>query len=144
MSNIIKYDLKKEKTDFPKTKIMSSKDAADFIKQFYSDDIECYESMFILLLNRSNTTIGFAKISQGGVTGTVVDPKIICKYIVDSLASCAILAHNHPSGFLSPSENDLNLTQKIKKCVSLFESKLLDHLILSTESYYSFADEGVL
>ena len=73
-----------------------------------------YESVFILLLNRHNNTIGYAKISQGGVTGTVIDVKIIAKYIIDSLASGLILAHNHPSGNTRASSEDINITNKVK------------------------------
>jgi DNA repair protein RadC len=83
--------LKMNKTDFPKVKIGGSKDAVDFIRQFYSDDLEIFESFFILLLNRSNTTIGYAKISQGGCVGTVVDVKIIAKYTIDSLAQSILI-----------------------------------------------------
>lgn len=143
MSAITKlYELKKIQTDFPKVKIRSSKNSADFIRQFYSDDIEIYESFFLLLLNRANDTIGYAKISQGGTCGTVVDIKIIAKYAVDSLANSVILAHNHPSGTLSPSSQDIDITEKIKKGLSLLDIKVLDHIILTSSSYYSFADEG--
>lgn len=137
------YELKKIQTDFPKVKIKSSKDSADFIRQFYGDDLEIYESFFLLLLNRANDTIGYAKISQGGVCGTVVDVKIIAKYAVDSLASAVILAHNHPSGTLSPSAQDIEITKKIKQALSLLEIKVLDHIILTSDNYYSFLDEGM-
>jgi DNA repair protein RadC len=136
--------LKFTKTEFERKKITTSKDAADIIKKFYSCDINIYESFFILLLNRSSTTIGFSKISQGGVAGTVVDLKIIAKYAIDSLASGIILAHNHPSGNLRPSDTDLQLTKKVKEGLKLLDVSVMDHLILTEESYYSFADEGVL
>lgn len=136
--------LKITKTEFERKKVTSSKDAADMIKKFYSCDINIYESFFILLLNRNSTTIGFAKISQGGVSGTVVDLKIIAKYAIDSLASEIILAHNHPSGNLRPSDADLQLTKKAKEGLKLLDFSVMDHLILTEESYYSFADEGVL
>lgn len=143
MSTITKlYELKKIQTDFPKVKIRSSKNSADFIRQFYSDDIEIYESFFILLLNRANDTIGYAKISQGGTCGTVVDVKIIAKYAVESLANSVILAHNHPSGTLSPSSQDIDITEKIKMGLSLLDIQVLDHIILTSSSYYSFLDEG--
>jgi DNA repair protein RadC len=138
------YELKKIQTDFPKIKIKSSKDSADFIRQFYGDDIEIYESFFLLLLNRANDTIGYAKISQGGIYGTVVDVKIIAKYAVDSLASAVILAHNHPSGTLSPSAQDIEITKKIKQALSLLEINVLDHIILTSDNYYSFLDEGMM
>lgn len=143
-SNLEKISLVKEKTDFKRVKVTSSKDAKDVIKQFYFDDIEIFESMFILLLNRSNNTIGYAKISQGGTAGTVVDIKIVAKYALESLASSVILAHNHPSGRLEASNADKKITEKIKKGLEIFDIRLLDHLILTKESYFSFADEGIL
>lgn len=136
------YELKKNKTEFKNIKITKSQDSANFIRQFYSDDIGIFESFFLLMLNRSNTTIGYAKISQGGTAGTVVDIKILAKYAVDSLANSVILAHNHPSGTLSPSAQDIEITNKIKQGLSLLEIQVLDHIILTEDNYYSFADEG--
>ena len=141
MENISLYGLKKLQSDFPKEKITSSKKSFEFIKQFYSDDISIYESVFILLLNKNNTTIGYAKISQGGITGSVVDIKLIAKYVVDSLASSVILAHNHPSGNLQPSQPDKDITNKVKESLKLLDSILLDHIIITEDGYYSFADE---
>jgi len=143
-SNLEKISLVKEKTDFKRVKVTSSKDAKDVIKQFYFDDIEIFESMFILLLNRSNNTIGYAKISQGGTAGTVVDIKIVAKYALESLASSVILAHNHPSGRLEASNADMKITEKIKKGLEIFDIRLLDHLILTRDSYFSFADRDIL
>jgi len=136
------FQLKKIKTDFPKVKITSSKDAEEFIRRFYSDDIGIYESFFILLLNRANNTIGFVKISQGGVAATYVDVKIIAKYIAETLCSSVILAHNHPSGNLTPSQADMDLTKKIKGMSDFFDCKILDHIILSEDGFYSFLDNG--
>lgn len=144
MSKVKLYELKKIQSDFPKTKITSSKESEEFIRQFYSDDLGIFESFFILLLNRNNQTIGYAKISQGGITGTVVDVKIIAKYVVDSLASSVILAHNHPSGNLKPSQSDLIITDRIKNALSLLDTKVLDHIILTEGSYYSFLDNQIL
>lgn len=133
-----------DKSDFKATKISSSEDAYNVIKQFYADDIEVYESFFLLLLNRPINTIGFVKISQGGTVGTVVDPKLIAKYAIDGLASSVILAHNHPSGNTNPSEADREATKKIKEGLSLFDIAVLDHIILTSESYFSFGDEGII
>lgn len=142
MKNIKLFELKKIQTDFPKQKLTSSAQSSEFIRQFYSDDIEIYESFFILMLNRANETIGYAKLSQGGICGTIVDVKILAKYVVDSLASGIIIAHNHPSGNLQPSQADIQITNKIKDIVKLLDSVLLDHIILTKESYYSLSDEG--
>lgn len=136
--------LKKDPTQFERIKITSSNDSANYIRQFYSDDIEIYESFFILLLNRQNKTIGYAKISQGGVAGTIVDAKILLKYVVDTLASAVILCHNHPSGNLNPSTQDIELTKKLSQAIKLVDSQVLDHIILTPDSFYSFADNGLI
>jgi DNA repair protein RadC len=144
MKTIKKFELKTSQTDLEQVKISKSEDAADFIRQFYSDDIEIYESFFILLMNRANKVTGYAKISQGGVCGTIVDKKILLKYVVDSLASGVIIAHNHPSGTLSPSDSDIRITKEVKELCKLVDSTLLDHVILTAESFYSFADNEKL
>lgn len=144
MKTVKLYELKKLQTDFPESKILSSKHSEKFIRQFYNDDLEIFESFFILLLNRNNTTLGYAKISQGGISGTMADIKIIAKYCVDSLASAVILCHNHPSGNLKPSEQDIRLTKQIKEGLKLLDVKVLDHIILTTDSFYSLTDEGYM
>lgn len=146
--NILKeYQIQPVKgvNNFPSTKISSAEDSYEVIKQFWKEDIEIYESFFILLLNRANKTIGWAKISQGGITGTVVDIKIVMKYVIDSLASAVIVAHNHPSGNLVPSQSDLDITDKLKKSLKLMDTNLVDHLILSPNGdFYSFLNNGDL
>lgn len=136
------YFLSKKETQFEKIKIVRSSDAANFIQRFYSDDIEIYESFFILLLNRANETIGYAKISQGGVAGTVVDVKIIGKYIIDSLASAVIVAHNHPSGNTKPSDHDIKMSKKIRDAIGLIDCVLIDSMIITKHDYYSLKDNG--
>lgn len=146
MATIANLELKAKKTpsNFEKVKIISSNDAFKVIKQFYFDDIDIFESFFILCLNRNNQTIAYAKISQGGVTGTVVDIKLIAKYAIDCLASGVILAHNHPSGNLKPSNEDLAITKKVKEGLKILDIQVLDHLILTSQGYLSFGDEGIL
>ena len=146
MTTIANLELKAKKTpsNFEKVKIVSSKDAFKVIKQFYFDDIDIFESFFILCLNRNNQTIAYAKISQGGVNGTVVDIKLIAKYAIDCLASGVILAHNHPSGDLKPSNEDLAITKKVKEGLKILDIQVLDHLILTSQGYLSFGDEGIL
>lgn len=139
-----KFDLKATDSEFTKVKITGSEIAEQYIRQFYSDDLEIFESFFILLLNRANETIGYAKISQGGIVGTVVDKKTLLKYVVESLASGVILAHNHPSGNTNPSEADIKITREIKELCNLIDSPVLDHIILTANSYYSFSDNGKL
>ena len=143
-NTISEYSLKYTKSEIQKTKITTSENAYSVIKKFYFDDINIYESFFILLLNRANNTTGFAKISQGGTAGTVVDIKIIAKYAVESLSSAVIICHNHPSGNIKPSEVDINITKKIKDALLLLDIRLTDHIILSENNYYSFADNGDL
>jgi len=139
------YSIKREKTDFQKVKISSSEDAYETIKQFYGKDIHIVESFFILLMNRANNTIGYVKVSSGGIAGTVADPIIIAKYAVDSLAKSIILAHNHPTGNKKPSGLDIDLTKKIKNALKLFDIEVLDHIILTGEDgYYSFDENGFI
>ena len=146
MATIANLELKAKKTpsNFEKVKIISSNDAFKVIKQFYFDDIDIFESFFILCLNRNNQTIAYAKISQGGVAGTVVDIKLIAKYAIDCLASGVILAHNHPSGNLKPSPEDLAITKRIKEGLKTLDIQVLDHIILTSQGYLSFGDEGIL
>lgn len=144
MENQALFTIKKNETTFEIVKITSSKTAYDVIRQYYLDDINVFESMFILLLDRSNTTVGYAKISQGGIAGTVVDVKLIAKYCIDSLCSGMIMAHNHPSGNLEPSRQDKDITQKVKQALELLDVHLLDHLIVTENNFYSFSDNHII
>ena len=135
------YTLRKEQTNIENEELLSSKSSNQFARKFFFEDLGIYESCFIILLNNAKKTIGYAKISQGGICGTVVDPTLIAKYAIESLCKGVILVHNHPSGSLEPSSNDDNLTKRIKECLKLFDIVLLDHLILTEESYYSYADK---
>lgn len=138
----VEFSLKAEKKDFPIEKIRTSKDAYNYAKKFYFDDITIYESCFIILINQANNTMGYAKISQGGVCGTIVDARIVAKYAIESLASAVILVHNHPSGNLVPSRIDDDLTKQIKQGLELFKIRFLDHVIISDSGYYSYTEEG--
>jgi len=129
-----------EAEDLPQIK--SSKDVADIFQPLLAD--LQHEEFWILFLNRSNRVINRMKISQGGVSGTVTDVRIIMKKAIESLASGIIVCHNHPSGNLNPSESDTKITQKIKDAGNLMDIQLLDHLIISEKDYYSFADNGLL
>lgn len=129
---------RKEEVDVV-TKIGSS---SDIFKEMSSNlsDLN-HEEFWVVFLNRGNRIIKKERISSGGITGTVVDNKIILKKALLHLASSVILVHNHPSGNLKPSPQDHNVTQKIKSACELLEINLLDHLIIAGNSYYSFADE---
>jgi len=122
--------------------IRASKDVADIFQPLLSD--LSHEEFWILYLNRSNKVISRMKLSQGGVSGTVTDVRIVMKKAVELLASGIILCHNHPSGNLNPSDADSKITQKIKEAGSFMDIQLLDHLIISDKDYYSFADNGLI
>ena len=102
------------------------------------------EEFWVLMMNRQNEIIELKQISVGGVAGTVVDPKVIFKHALQSLASGIILSHNHPSGNLKPSKADIAITKKLKSAGESLEINVLDHLIISEQGYYSFADEGIM
>lgn len=138
------YTLRKLQSKFPIQEISTSESASDFIRKFYTDDIEIFESAFLLMLNSSNKTIGYAKISQGGITGTVIDVRLVAKFAIDSLATGVILAHNHPSGKLRPSNSDKIITEKIKNGLAILDITLLDHLIITKDRLFSFSNEHIL
>lgn len=143
-TKIPEFQLKKISTDILKEKIIDSQSSARYARQFYFDDLTIYESCFIILMNRNNNTIGYVKISQGGIAGTIVDVKLIAKYALESLASTVIVVHNHPTGNLNPSEADKRLTKSLKDVLKICEVDLLDHIILTEDNYFSFADNGIL
>ena len=125
-----------------KPKVNGSKDAFDLVKGDLVDLM--HEEFWVLLLNRANRLIRKKRISEGGVSGTVADPKVIFKLAVEELASGIIVIHNHPSGNLVASQSDIVLTRKLKEAGKVMEVTLLDHLIIAGQRYYSFADEGAL
>jgi DNA repair protein RadC len=126
-------------------KITSSRDSYDILKDLFNEDqIEYIEQFIILLLNRGNKVLGWVKVSQGGITGTVADPRIIFQSALLANATSLILSHNHPSGNTAPSSQDIELTRKIREGGRILEISVLDHLIVTVNGYYSFADEGLL
>jgi len=122
--------------------IKCSKDVADIFQPILSD--LAHEEFWILFLNRSNKVINRMKLSQGGISGTVTDVRMVMKKAIEYLASGIIVCHNHPSGNLNPSDSDSKITRKIKEAGNLMDIQLLDHLIISDKDYYSFADNGLL
>lgn len=127
-----------------RVQVKSSINAVDILRPFYGDDIEYIEKMYVIYLNRANKVLGVNLLSTGGTSGTFCDPKMIFQGAILANASAIILSHNHPSGTLNPSEADINLTKKVKQGCELFDMSLLDHVILTPEYYYSFADEGLI
>jgi len=125
-----------------KTIVTSSADVATYLQMSLRD--YKHEVFAVIYLNRSNKINDFKIISEGGITGTVADPRIILKKALEEDAVSIILCHNHPSGSLKPSRADEELTHKIKEAAKYFDIKVLDHLIVGDDGYYSFADEGIL
>jgi DNA repair protein RadC len=126
-------------------KIGTVKDCYELLKQLWNENtIEMQEEFKVMLLNRGNKVIGVYEASSGGLTGTVADPRLILAAAIKSLAVSIILSHNHPSGNLKPSRADEELTQKIKVAASYHDIRVIDHIIITSEGYYSFADEGLL
>ena len=122
--------------------IKSSHDAYQYLHPILGD--LNHEEFWALYLNRNNRIVASERISKGGVTGTVADIKIIFKRALELLSSSIIVAHNHPSGNLTPSQADINVTKKINQSSAFLEIKLLDHLIVTEGGYYSFSDEGLI
>jgi len=118
---------------------------SNYIRKLYDEDrIEYCESFFCIFLGRDLKVRGWAKISEGGMSGTVVDVRMIMHLVINSAAHNIIISHNHPSGQLKPSEQDNKLTEKIKHACAYFDINLLDHVIVSKEGHFSYADEGLL
>ena len=124
------------------TKIKSSKDVFDVIYAELSD--KNHEEFWILLLDRANQIIKKINISEGGLSGTIADPKKIFKLALENNSSSIILAHNHPSNNLKPSDNDIQLTKTISKAGKTLEINVLDHIIVGSDNYFSFADESLI
>jgi DNA repair protein RadC len=125
-----------------KAKISCSRDAFDIFKASMGD--LPYEEFWIILLNKANKVIKKVRVSEGGISGTVVDPKKLFKLALDNHCSSIILGHNHPSGNIQPSEADYKITKKIKDCGILLDIAVLDHIIIGDDRFYSFADEDTL
>lgn len=138
------YRSKVKASDRPK--VRCSKDAYDlFMESWDLDTIEHVEEFKLMLLNRSNSVLGIMNVSKGGISGTVTDVRVILQAAIKSNASGIIVAHNHPSGNLNPSETDTKLTQKIRDAASLMDVQLLDHIIICPDGeYYNYADNGQL
>lgn len=122
--------------------VVQSRDVAEYLRAQYK--FKKHEIFAVLFLNRANKIKHAEIVSEGGITGTIADPRIILKKALENDAVNLILCHNHPSGSLKPSRADEELTRKIKEAASYFDIKVLDHIIVSEDGYYSFADEGLL
>ena len=133
---------RKDAEVFSNNKITGSKDAADYFSPLLED--LSHEEFWVMLLNRGNKIIDTFMISQGGISGTVIDVRIILKPAIEKLASAIILCHNHPSGTMQASDADKKITRKIKTAAETMDIAVLDHIIIGHNNYLSFADEGML
>jgi DNA repair protein RadC len=125
--------------------ISSSQDAYNVIKLLWEEDkIDLMEQFKVLFMNRANRVLCLYNLSSGGITGTVADPRLIYAAALRINAVSLILCHNHPSGNLKPSIADMELTTKIKLAGTYFDIRVFDHLIITSETYFSFGDEGLL
>jgi len=126
-------------------KISSSKDSYSvFLSTWHTGLIDFVEEFKMLLLNNANRVVGCFEVSSGGFKGTIADPKVIFAAAITGCAASIVVAHNHPSGNLNPSQSDIFLTHKLKEGGRLLDIDLMDHIILTSENYYSFADEGLI
>jgi len=138
----ISYQHKTKLSELPQ--VTTSKDAETQFRSLWSNKLQHIEEMYMMLLNRGNKVLGFSKISVGGITGTVVDLRVIFQTALKSNACAILLAHNHPSGTLKPSSSDIKITREIREAGKIMDIPLVDHLILTEEGYFSFADDGIL
>lgn len=138
----LELGVRRNMADNKKEVILSSKDIANYLKAQLQ--YKKHEVFAVVFLNKANKINHYEIISEGGITGTVADPRIILKKALEHDAVSIVLSHNHPSGNLRPSRQDQELTEKIKEASGYFDIKVLDHIIVSEEGYYSFADEGIL
>jgi len=137
------YNSKVKSSDRPK--IMSSRDAEEILRNYWDHTLEHTETTQLILLNRANRVLGITTLSKGGTTGCVIDVKVIFQYALKANASSIILAHNHPSGNLQASQEDIKISKKVKEAGKLLDIKLLDHIIISAyDGYSSMSDEGIL
>lgn len=134
------YKTKVAASDRPR--ITCSQNAVDVLRPFYEDYMELKEAFHVIYLNRANRVIAVIRISEGSATATTVDPKHVMQPAILLNATGMILCHNHPSGNLKPSEADNHLTSTMKSICKMFDIQLLDHIILTLESFYSYADEA--
>jgi len=138
----LELGLRRDITERKPDVVIQSKDVAEYLRARLK--YMRHEVFAVMFLNRANKIKHYEIISEGGITGTVADPRIILKKALENDAVSVILCHNHPSGSIKPSKADEDLTQKIKEAASYFDIRVLDHIIVSEEGYYSFADEGLL
>lgn len=145
MNKIAEIQVSYNAPDKKREKITSGEKAYEVLYNSWNKgSLELQEEFKILFLNRANEVLGIYELSKGGIAGTVVDIRLIFSVALKCNAVGIILAHNHPSGTLKPSDADINLTRKIKKCSEFMDITLLDHIIVTKYGYYSFSNDGIL
>ena len=138
-------ELTYKSTSRSRSKIYSSEDAYKILLPPYKEGTICYKEYFkVLLLSQSNQVLGYTLISEGGITETCADVRVILQAALLTNSVALVLAHNHPSGNLKPSRQDMEITKQVKEAAKLMRISVIDHLILTDAGYYSFADEGLL
>ena len=138
-------ELTYKSTSKARSKIYSSEDAYKVLLPTYKEGTICYKEYFkVLFLNQSNQVLGYTLISEGGITETCADVRVILQAALLTNSVAIILAHNHPSGSMKPSRKDMEITKQVKDAARLMRITVTDHLILTDTGYYSFADEGQL
>ncbi|WP_439480048.1 JAB domain-containing protein [Chryseobacterium aquaticum] len=126
-------------------KISNSRESYSLITNYWNlNTIEMQEEVKVILLNKANKVLGIFDLSKGGICSSIIDVKIVLSIALKTLASGIIIVHNHPSANLTPSKADIEITQKLKSACKIMEILLLDHLIITKEDYFSFADDGLL
>jgi DNA repair protein RadC len=144
-SNLPQITLVLKKGETLNCQIAESQNAVDVFRKIWDiDTLPIYESMICIFLNKANNTIGWFKVSQGGLSGTVVDIRLILATALSCLASAIIMCHNHPSGNLNPSESDRKITMRLKAAAETMDIDVLDHIIITEDTHYSFADSGII
>jgi DNA repair protein RadC len=138
----IQISYKRTQSRIDMAKISCSEDAVNYFRSIWSDDLDYREEFYVMCLNNENRVLGHTRISIGGSTSTSVDVKLIFQAALKAHANCIIISHNHPSGNTMPSEADIALTKKIEKAAKFLDMKLLDHIIISSDSHLSFINEG--
>jgi len=125
--------------------VKDSEIAYKYIKEFYDEEtIELFETAYVIVLNQANKILGIHKLSEGGLTSTIIDVRKVILATILMNGKAAIIAHNHPSGNLTFSKSDLDITKRLKEALKVCELELLDHILITTEGYKSIADEGLL
>lgn len=125
-----------------RTRVNDAGQVAGVLREVWNEDLEYRESFYVLAMNQNCDILGFAELFKGGVSSTLVDEKMVFQLLLNVNATCFVVAHNHPSGVLRPSNPDLALTRRLAECGKLFNIGLVDHVILTGDSYYSFAENG--